>query len=284
MLCAAAGCYTPLNNSGIATTKSWLDIPAKKTDFDGKQFDSCYQFRLNIVPAEAQAALDLHDSCIDSCCWRSDKEEVTLDFNKNFERDLKYYGRATRYTPGKITLKVSHSSLINTTGVQVSPRGAIRSNGTVKLKQEIVEDPVRLAQIENSARLLQVRRNARLTDERTAAAEKEAARAYDDPAVQERAQNLVQRQEGTRIDRYFYQLNKTYQQKGYLFFVSERFYTARPVGDFVFYVSCRAGVQTGTNANNLKNRSLSCGTWKVDLTAQTVSPLDGTARKIKAAY
>ncbi len=282
LLTGLAGCYTPLNNSGIATTKAWLDIPAKKTDFDGKQFDSCYQFRLHFVPAEADAALDRRDSCIDACCWRSDKGEVTLDFNKNFERDLKYYGRATKYTPGKITLKVSHSSLLNTTGVKVSPRGAISSNGTVKLKREIVEDPVRLAQIESAARLLQVRRNARLADQRTQEAEEAAAMAYDDPAVKQRAQDLVQRREGAHIDHYFYNLNKTYNKKGYVFLLSERFYSAQPIEDFVFRVVCRAKVQTGTRADSLQERTISCGTWQSDLTAQTVSPLDSTARKIKA--
>ncbi len=278
----AAGCYTPLNNSGVATTKAWLDIPAKKTDFDGKQFDSCYQFRLRFVPSDAEAALDLRESCIDACCWRSEKEEVILDFNKNFERDLKYYGRATRYTPGQITLKVGHSSLINTTGVRVFPRGAISSNGTVKLKAETVEDPVRLAQIENAARLLQVRRNARLADQRAAEEEEEAALFYDDPAVQQRAQALVQRQEGARIDRYFYNLNKTYRKKGYVFLLSQRLYSARPLGDYVYRVSCNAKVQSGTQAQHLQNRTVSCGVWRADLPKQTVSPMDGTARRIKA--
>lgn len=277
-----SACYTPLNNSGVATTKAWLDIPAKKTDFDGKQFDSCYQFRLHFVPQEAQAALDLQDVCIDTCCWRSEKDEVVLDFNKNFERNLKYYGRADKFTPAKITLKVSHSSLLNTTGVKVSPRGAISNNGTVKLKRETVEDPVRLAQIESAARLLQVRRNARLTDERTRRAEQDALASYDDPAVQKRAQELVQKTEGTRIDRYFYNLNKTYSRKGYVFMLSDRFYTAKPIGDYLFRVVCKAQVRSGVSSAALQNRTVSCGTWQADLTEQTVRPLDGTARKIKA--
>ncbi len=279
---ATTGCYTPLNNSGVATTKAWLDIPAKKVDFDGKQFDSCYQFRLRFVPAQAEAALDLRQSCIDACCWRNDKDEITLDFNKNFERDLAYYGRATKYTPDKITLKVSHSSLLNTTGVKVSPRGAIRSDGTVKLKYETVEDPARLAQIENSARLLQVRHNARLADQHALEAEEEAARADDDPAIQQRAQQLVQRQEGARIDNYFYQLNKTYNKKGYSFLIGERLYAARHMGDYVFRVSCRATVQSGTHTGNLSPRTISCGVWQADLKEQSVSPLDSTARQIKA--
>lgn len=278
----AGGCYAPLNNSGVATTKAWLDIPAKKTDFEGKQFDSCYQFRLRFVPAEAQAALDLRDLCIDSCCWRSDKDEVTLDFNKDFEQNLKYYGRADKYTPGKITLKVSHSNLLNTTSVKVSPRGAISRNGTIKLKRETVEDPVRLAQIESQARLLQTRRNALKADERAAEAEEALLSAYRDPAVQRRAQDLVQRTEGTRIDRYFYNLNKEYNRRGYVFLISERFYSARPLGNYIYRVVCKAHVQSGTDADSLQNRSVSCGVWKANLSETTVSPLDGTARRIRA--
>ena len=279
-----AGCYTPLNNSGVATTKAWLDIPAKKTDFDGKQFDSCYQFRLRFVPADAEAALDLRETCIDACCWRSDKDEVTLDFNKNVEQNLKYYGRADKYTPGKITLKVSHSNLLNTTAVKVSPRGAISRNGTVKLKKKTLEDPVRLAQIEKEARLLQVRRNAALTDERTVQAEAAAASSYNDPAALRRARQLVQRQEGIAIDRHFYNLNKTYNAKGYVFLLSERFYVAKPQENYIYRVTCYAHAQTGVNVHRLRSRTLSCGVWQADLSKEKVSPLDGTARQIRTLH
>ena len=112
-----AGCYAPLNNSGVTTNKAWLDIAAKKTDFQGKQYDSCYQFRLKFAPQQAATQLDLQDTCISACCWRSDKEEVVLDLNKNFEKNLKLYGRAEKYSPAKITLKVTHSNLLNTSAV-----------------------------------------------------------------------------------------------------------------------------------------------------------------------
>lgn len=280
---ALAGCYTPLNNSGVATTKAWLDIPAKKTDFNGKQYDSCYQFRLRFSPQDAAADLDLRASCVDACCWRSDKEEVTLDFNKNFEKNLKYFGRADKYTPGQITLKVGHSSLLNTTSVKVSPRGAVSQNGTVKLKRQTVEDPVRLAQIENEARKLQARRNAWLAD-REIFEEQTPSAPAEDPAAQQRAQELVQRAEGTKIDRYFYELDKTYKKKGYVFLLSRRIYSARAVEENVYRVVCRAKVQSGARADNLKNRDVSCGVWRADLAAQTVAPQDGTARRIKTQY
>ena len=279
---ACTGCYTPLNNSGVATTKPWLDIPAKKTDFDGKQFDSCYQFNLRFTPMEAEAALDLQESCISRCCWRSDKEVVELDFNKNFEKNLKYYGRADKFTPAKITLTITHSGLVNTTAVKVSPRGAITNDGLVKLKRETIENPTRLAEIESQGRMLQARRNAWLADQETA--RQEARQAQEDAQAKERAQELVQNQAGHHIDRYFYQLNKSYQSKGYVFLLSQRFFTATILDEQVYRVACRAKVQSGSSAANLKNRTIGCGVWKADLALQSVSALDGTARKIKTQY
>lgn len=276
----AAGCYAPLNNSGTATNKAWLEIPAKRTDFNGKQYDSCYQFRLHFVPAEAAAELDLQDACIDACCWRSDKEEVVLDFNRNFEQHLKFYGRAEKYTPGTITLKVGHSSLLNTTAVHVSPRGAIRANGTVKLKQKTVEDPARLAQLQAQSRRQAAYQNALHTDRQNAAAQ--TLQAEEELAGRRRAQELVQRTQGAGIDQYFYQLNQSYKQKGWVFFIGERAYQARQLADGTYRVTCRARVQTGTDADHLQSRTLSCGVWSVQPLTGTVSPQDGTARQIKA--
>ncbi|MBQ7907935.1 MAG: hypothetical protein IJ311_00300 [Elusimicrobiaceae bacterium] len=272
-------CYAPLNNSGVATTKPWLDIPAKKTDFDGKQFDSCYQFRLNFSPAQAKEALDGQITCIDRCCWRSEQKEVVLDFNKDFEKNLKYYGRAEKYTPAKITLSVSHSNLVNTTSVKVSPQGAIKNNGLVKLKTQTVEDPVRLAQIESQARFLQARHNADLADR--AAQQEETSPQSPDPAAIQRAQDLLQRLEGAKIDRYFYKLNKEYKNKGYIFLLSQRIFSAKETAANTYRVFCKAKVQSGTQAENLQSRTVSCGIWQVNLASATASPVDGVARKIK---
>ena len=81
LILITAACYTPLNNSGVATTKPWLEIYGKKMDFEGKQYDSCYQFNVHFWPQEAAQAIDLQESCISACCWRSDKEEVILVVN-----------------------------------------------------------------------------------------------------------------------------------------------------------------------------------------------------------
>lgn len=277
ILLGTVGCYAPLNNSGVATNKAWLEIAAKKTDFQGKQYDSCYQFRLQFSPAQAAAQLDLRQTCIDSCCWRSDKEEVVLDFNKNYEENLKFYGRAEKYEPDKITLKVTHSDWLNTSAVHVYPRGAIKANGTVKLKHQTIEDPARLAQIESQARRLQAQHNARLADQQIT-----DDPVQQDPLTLQRAEALVQRLAGTKIDQYFYQLNKQYQQKEYIFLVSTRIYEARLMPDGSYRVSCHAKVQTGAHPQQLKNRSISCGVWNANLAKQTVSAQDTTARKIQA--
>ena len=280
--CLLSACYAPLNNSGVSTNKSWLDVPAKKTDFDGKQFDSCYQFQLDFIPEDAAETLDLRETCIEHCCWRSDKTQVVLDFNKNFEKNLAYYGRANKYSPEKITLQVSHSNLVNTTSVKVSPQGAIKNNGIVKLKKEVVENPSRLAQIESQARMLQTRRNAWKADQQ--ALQQETLQEQEKPLLLQRAKELVQRKEGTRIDRYFYQLDKSYKKKGSIFLLSQRIYTASFVSENIYKVKCHAQTQTGSSAEQLQQKTVSCGTWKANLEDGTVSPADNKSRLIKTNY
>ena len=275
-----AGCYAPLNNSGVSTNKAWLEIPAKKTTFEGNQYDSCYQFQVHFIPAEAEVALEGQKTCIDSCCWRSEQEEITWDFNKDFEKNLRFYGRAEQYTPAKITLKITHSNLLNTTAVHVSPRGAIRPNGNVKLKQKTVENPARLAQIEAQARQLQARHNAWLADQQIGS--DQDFHFSQEKTLRQQAQTLVQRTQATAIDNYFYQVNLTYRKKGYIFLVSERIYKAAPLADGSYQVTCYAKVQTGSSANQLTKRTLSCGVWNANLNTETVSPADARARQIKA--
>ena len=275
-LCLTA-CYAPLNNSGIATNKSWLEIPAKKTDFDGKQYDACYQFRLQFVPAEASAVLDLRQTCIDACCWRSEKEEIVLDFNKDFDKNLAFYGRAQKFTPDKITLKITHSNLLNISAVHVTPRGAIKANGLVKLKYKTVEDPARLAQIEEQARQEQTHLNALQAD-----LQNQQFRQTQAQLRRRRAIELVQQTCATQIDQYFYLIDKDYRNKNYVFFVSQRLYEATPLPNGSYQVTCHAQIRSGADPQQLDNRSLSCGVWKADLSTQTVTAQDSVARKIKA--
>lgn len=277
-------CYTPLNNSGVATTKPWLEVSGKKLDFDGKQYDSCYQFNIHFWPQEAAEQINLQEACISACCWRSDKDEVTLDFNKNFDKDLSYYGRARKYSPDKITFKVSHSNLVNTTKVTVSPKGAVSNSGLVKLSYKEYENPARLAQIEAAAQRLQTRRNAYLIEQQQRQAEetKQTKKyAQEAQAKETLVKSLLLRKAGAKIDAYFYQMNKNYRQQGAVFMLSERLLSVSPLnpqGDYT--VSCRAKARTGVNSKKLNSSTFPCGKWRVSLEDASVVPDDRKALQI----
>ena len=279
-----AGCYTPLNNSGVATTKSWLEVPGKRVDFDGKQYDSCFQFKLRFWPQEAVERLDLRKSCISACCWRSEQSEITLDFNKNFEHELRTYGVARKYSPDKITLKVTHSNLVNVTKVTIDPRGAIKNSGLVKLSYTTVRDEKRLAEIERELAL----------QEEVASVEQKPASAVRPVSAQKspvpskptqdigllRAKALVQRRMGTQIDTYFYHMNKTYQAAGSLFLLSSRLLVPQRQEDGTYRVTCHAKARTGIDEKHLNTSDFPCGVWLADLATQMVLPDDAKARQI----
>lgn len=304
---ALAACYTPLNNSGVATTKSWLEVSGKKEDFNGNQYDSCYRFNVRFWPQEAVEGIDLQASCISSCCWRNDKEEVTLDFNKNFDTDLARYGRARQYSPAQITFKVSHSNWLNTTRVTVSPKGAVNSDGLIKLSYKEHENPQRLAQLQAKSRQLLAQRNARLAAEQAQAQAQEQLRSVSSesaakpvpvktvskpaPAAtqsgvkktvqNDEAKQLVQRKVGAKIDTYFYQMDKKYKKQEAVFLLSDRLLYTQPAGKGSSYiVSCLAKARTGLDAQNLRASTFSCGQWQVDLDKQEVAPYDKRAQLI----
>lgn len=301
-----AACYTPLNNSGVATTKSWLEVAAKKTDFDGKQYDSCYRFNVRFWPPEAAEQLDLKEACISACCWRSDTEEITLDFNKNFAENLAYYGRARKYSPGKITFKINHANWINTTKVMVSPKGIVSNDGLIKLTYEEVENPTRLQQIETASRRLQARRNAYLIEQQQGQLAEEQATASAAKATrkkakkntkkqtqkhlpypiketalsdEEKAKQVLLHQAGTKIDQYFYRMDKAYKKQGAFFLLSDRILHLRSEGN-EFVVTCQARARTGLDLKNLKASTFSCGNWRVNPAQNTVLPADARARLI----
>ena len=277
----AAGCYTPLNNSGVATTKPWLEISAKRTDFDGKQYDSCYRFDLHFFPQEAAGRLDLVESCISACCWRTEKPSVTLDFNKNFKKDLARYGKAYYYTPGQLTLSVSHSNLVNTTRVSTNPKGIISNKGRVKLKYKLVEDPARLAQLARDEAQARVRKE---TKERLEREEQQAAaRPADRKNKIEEAKTILQRTQGDAIDHYFYSINKTYTKQDWTFWLGDRQLTVTPTKDENIYtVTCKAFVKLGEFPQYLRQNTVPCGVWKVNLRQATASPANKLARQIVA--
>ncbi len=298
LLFMLAGCYTPMNNSGVATTKPWLEIAGKKQDFDGKQYDSCYQFKLHFWPQEAAEQLDLKKSCISSCCWRSEQEEVVLDFNKNFDADLALYGRARKYSPDKITLKIAHANWLNTTKVTVSPQRAISTSGLVKLSYKEYENPTRLAQLEEAARqqtaltaaikeaqAQSAQLNSSSTGSATKANKKKSAtktvRKNVSPTSEELAKALFQRQAGLKVDTFFYQMDKTYKKQGAFFLLSDRIIQTHSSGkENQFTLTCQAKARTGLDVKQLRSSTFSCGTWAIDTNTQTITPTDKRAQLI----
>ncbi len=292
VLCVA-GCYTPLNNSGVATTKPWLEVPGKRVDFDGKQYDSCVQFKLRFWPQEAVERLDLQDSCISACCWRSEHDEITLDFNRKFEEELHAHGVARKYSPEKITLKVTHSNLVNVTKVTTDPRGAIKNNGLVKLSYTTVRDEKRLAEIEQElawqeqqeppAPTPEVEQTPRGAGTVTNTVQRPARATIAKPAQDVnllRAKTLVQRKVGAQIDNYFYHMNKTYQATGAMFLLSSRLLVPQANADGTYTVTCHAKARTGIDEKHLNSSDFPCGRWLADLATQIVLPDDAKAKQI----
>ena len=284
-LCVA-GCYAPLNNSGVSTTKPWIEVPAKRVDYEGKQYDSCVQLKLRFWPQEAAERLDLQASCISACCWRSEQSEIVLDFNKNFEEELLRYGVARKYSPAQITLKVTHSNLVNVTKVTATPRGAVKNSGLVKLSYTTVRDEARLAQIQEE---LALQEEVYQPQELVASAKPDrprvSARTQREKPVPEdvgplRARALVQRKVGAQIDNYFYQMNKTYRAQGAIFILSTRLLVPQLKTDGTYLVTCHAKARTGIDEAHLNASDFPCGVWIADLATQLVLPDDKKARQI----
>ena len=283
------GCYTPMNNSGVSTNKPWIDVSGTRLDFNGDQYDSCVKFNLRFWPQEAAERINLYQSCITACCWRSEKNEITLDFNKDFEKELAQKGRARKYTPGQVTLKVTHSNFVNLTKVTVSPHGAINNKGLLKLKYEEIDDPERLAQLQAARNTVPsfLAESPRvstipLTKSKKATPAQPTANIVRPVtgSSAERAKQLLQLNRGTQIDTYFYGMNKTYRKQGSLFLLSSRFFQATPYGQDSFLVSCHAKARTGIEETQLKASDFACGKWIVNLQNETVEPYDTKAKTI----
>ena len=277
------GCYTPLNNSGVATTKKWLEVSAKKTDFDGKQYDSCYQFKLRFWPPQAAERIDLEEACISACCWRSDKETVVLNFNKNTARGSGAED-SYEYSPDKITLTVRHVPLLNTTRVKVSPAGAVTSDGLVKLSYRVPKNSARSAAEDVFSLDRQAQTAQTKADETTAQAATTRTVLPSAPALEAHnlnaAARLVRRVAGQQIDEHFYRMNKNYVKQGTVFVLGERTFRAEPDGGNLYTVSCTASVRTGADAAHLHEMNFPCGQWRTDVSAQSVFPLDKLAETI----
>lgn len=293
-----AGCYTPMNNSGVATTKPWIEIPGKRVDFDGKQYDSCVRFNLRFWPQEAADRLDLQQSCITACCWRSEQDEIVLDFNRKFEEEMEKYGHARKYSPDKITLKVTHSNLVNVTKVKVTPQGAIKNSGLVKLSYKEVRDEERIARLAEqrayrtqqiaqmqeeaskplaTASVIQPQLHPAVTNQQSGAMRPVATTVQTGETL---AKSILQQKAGAKIDTYFYQMNKTYRQQGALFMLSSRLFSPRMQEDGTYLITCHAKARTGIDEKHLNTSDFPCGVWLVDLATQMVLPYDKKAKQI----
>ena len=288
-----SACYTPMNNSGVSTNKPWLDVSGTRLDFNGEQYDSCFQFRLHFWPPEVQERLDLKQACISACCWRSEQNEITLDFNKNFEKELWANGHARRYTPEKVTLKVTHSNFANYTKVTVLPQGAVANSGLLKLSYEEVENPARLAQLRqaknNSQQTQQILQQAALqataaapvkTSPKKSTRKKTTAGKTTVSPETEQARALLQTQMGAQIDNYFYQMNKTYRNQGAVFILSDRLLPVTSYGNNLYLITCHAKARTGLDSSHLNAADFPCGKWLVDTAQNTVTPYDDKAKLI----
>ena len=176
---------------------------------------------------------------------------------------------------------MSHSNLVNTTKVTTDPKGAVSNSGLIKLTYKEYENPARLAQIASHARDLENSRQVVLNSPaKTIPAQKRTAERPAPPDYAELAKALVHRQAGAKIDAYFYQMDKTYKKQGAVFLLSDRILHARAKADAEYTVSCLAKARTGIDARHLRASTFSCGTWSVNVTAQTVSPDDKRAQMI----
>ena len=289
------GCYTPMNNSGVATTKPWIEVPGKRVDFDGKQYDSCVRFDLRFWPQEAAERLDLQENCITACCWRSEKSEIILDFNAKFDEEMEKYGHARKYSPDKITLKVTHSNLVNVTKVKASPNGVINNRGLIKLSYKEVRDEQRMAQLakqrEYRAQQAYQYEDEPISEDNSVIQSSVRQVLVSKPTVVQKVQqtsqtgetlakSILQQQTGAKIDNYFYQMNKTYRQQGAIFLLSSRILSAQLQEDGTYLVTCHAKARTGIDENHLNASDFQCGVWLVDLHTQTILPYDRKAKQI----
>jgi len=318
MFCLLAGCYTPISNSGVMTNKPWLDVSTVRKDFDGQQYDSCVQFNIRFWPQEAAERINLTKSCISACCWRSEQNEIVLDFNKNFEEELAAKGRARKYSPRRVTLKVTHSNFVNLTKVKVTPQGAINNKGLLKLTYQEVTGPVlqvpppqeeqefdveadehQIPVFPSETKTKKAVASSKKKRKRTTSSAKTAGTAKtaaiktnaeeseektENLSESERAKRILQEQEGTQIDSYFYQMNRNYRDQGAVFILSGRLLQASTYGNGIYLINCHAKARTGVDGEHLNASDFPCGKWLVDVSKELITPYDTKARIISKDY
>lgn len=267
------------------SNKNWLELVSSRDDHEGKQYDSCYKFNFTVWPQAAEARINKEHNCVTRCCWRSERESVVINLNEGLAEELEKNGKAFKYTPEKITINVKYSSLLDLTNATVSPAGIISRDGHIKLNYEVLSEAARTKEISLAARLAaeEAARKADILKERMAAQTAiEEARVANLQADYNKRQaiNYTRRFYGLNIDKYLSLLDQAERQKGYTLLFGQKTWAAMQTDTSLYTVSCYAPASLGKTQKSMKNITLECGLWQVDLEEQTVVPIDTLAGKI----
>ena len=96
------------------------------------------------------------------------------------------------------------------------------------------------------------------------------------------AQNLLEYQAGTKIDTYFYYMNRWYREQQAVFILDKRIYLPRVQDDGTYLLTCLTKAHTGVDKAHIRALNFPCGVWKVDVGLQIVLPHDKKAEDIWA--
>ncbi len=266
------------------TNVVWVDILADKKLSSGKKYDFCYQFNLMLYPEPVVKDINLEETCISTCCWMSEKPVVEINLNENFETNLAERGYAYKYRPDKITIKTKYNSFLKMFTVNASPK-IINSKGEASLDFKLYEDAERLVQLEKERKEARALASTRLTKKQQIyRREKEQEQAsllklqntYKENLVAE----YVQRYMGAKIDKYLYELTKSYRDEGKLLFIDEKVWDIKKTEDSRYLVKCSVNSRLGKSANTMKFYSVYCGEWNVNTDTEKVWPSDSRSLDI----
>ncbi|MCL2887920.1 MAG: hypothetical protein FWF35_01205 [Elusimicrobia bacterium] len=289
VICAllAAGCGNPLTyDSAYASNKNWLEVVTDKKDWQGNQVDSCYKFNFKFLPQDAAARVNNNFNCINECCWRGSTPEVVLDFNAGFKKELEENGTARLFTPDKIRIKIKYSGLLGLITAKVTPAGAIKRDGTIKLKYKEETNPAVLARAAARQAELQEAATAQANiaaqqaqQQKTQEAAETKRLTYE--ADKNRSVDYVKRIYGQAIDKYLYNLDLAQRKKGYVLINAEKEWKVVPQNNN-FLVNCTSKSKLGKTQNTLKDYPIDCGVWLVNLNNSTAKPYNTLAAQIAA--
>ncbi len=280
-----AGCATNLQYASDSTSnKNWLEIVSSKKDFEGKMYDACYKFNLSFWPQAAAARLKNAHNCTEQCCWKSERDEVEINFNEGLEDELAKYGRAYKYTPEKVKIKVKYASVLDLMNATATP-GVIDRNGYIKLKYVEVTDSPRLKEVNAASKLAaeQAAQKEAQFKERLAALEAREQAESDQLTSDYNKRlsvNYTRRFYGYKIDRYLAGLDEAQRAKGLILLFDNREWKSVKEPSGTHAVSCYAPGRLGKTQSSLKSVTIECGLWQADLNEQTVKPYDSLARQI----